>query len=380
MARCLVFIVDFIFSGCIVDLMGDLNSVFSSKWGNKAYNRSMILGIFLYCFHLHNYNLSDIARECEVNNVLRIFTCGNTPSQAILKRFLENSDNLVLKKVFLYNLVILNDLGLLKFLRAFVDGTDALVNGFKHYILTRDEFKALKLMKKWNLLHNNTLKSKNRVRKKLYSKQKEFENDEEISLLIVLSLRRLDIYNKKIFKRIDEFEKSFSETDKDYICISFPSAVMLPTKKGNYDFGFNLQEIMTEHNIIITGLLLRNPNDNISMDEILSELKENFNLLLELVEKYGCRRNYKEIKKKCWKKPFLFFDSGYYSDKNLELIDKHKIKGLIMPINISKQINNEFRKNNKLFLKEKKSQPPINMVNMILKELKMRIYVNKSIN
>jgi len=76
----------------------------------------------------------------------------------------------------------------------------------------------------------------------------------------------------------------------------------------------------------------------------------------------------------------LFFDSGYYSDKNLELIDEHKIKGLIMPINISKQINNEFRKNNKLFLKEKKSQPPINMVNMILKELKMRIYVNKSIN
>jgi len=115
-----------------------------------------------------------------------------------------------------------------------------------------------------------------------------------------------DLYNKKIFKRIDEFEKSFSETDKDYICISFPSAVMLPTKKGNYDFGFNLQEIMVEHNIIITGLLLRNPNDNISMDEILSELKENFNLLLELVEKYGCRRNYKEIKKNAGKSHFCF--------------------------------------------------------------------------
>ena len=54
---CLVSIVDFIFSECIVDLMGDLNSVFSSKLGNKAYNRSMLLGIFLYCFHLHKYNL-----------------------------------------------------------------------------------------------------------------------------------------------------------------------------------------------------------------------------------------------------------------------------------------------------------------------------------
>jgi deoxyadenosine/deoxycytidine kinase len=229
----------------------------------------------------------------------------------------------VLKKVFLYPLVVLNDLGLLKFLRAFVDSTDALVNGSKHYTLTRDEFKALKLMKKWNLLHKNTLKSKNNVKKKLYWKQKEFESDEEISNLIVLILRRLDLYNKKIFNRIGEFEESFNQTNKDYISISFPSAVMLPTKKGNNDFGFNLQEIMTENNIIITGLLLRKPNDNMAMDEILSELKENFKLLLELMEKYGCRRNYKEIKKMLEKAIFVF-DSGYYSDKNLESADKHE--------------------------------------------------------
>jgi hypothetical protein len=78
-AHCLVTIVDFIFSVCIIDLMDELNGIFSSKLGNKAYDRSMLLGILLYCFHRHKYNLSDIAHECKVNNVLRIFTCNEAP-------------------------------------------------------------------------------------------------------------------------------------------------------------------------------------------------------------------------------------------------------------------------------------------------------------
>lgn len=90
---------------------------------------------------------------------------------------------------------------------------------------------------------------------------------------------------------------------------------MMPTKKGSYDFGFNLQEIMTENKIVISCLLLQKPNDNLCMDEVLSELKENFEILLELVEKYGSRRNYKEIKKMLEKAIFVF-DSGYFSDKN----------------------------------------------------------------
>ena len=63
---------------------------------------------------------------------------------------------------------------------------------------------------------------------------------------------------------------------------------------------------MTEHHIIISGLLLRNPNDNVCMDEVLYELKENFEILLELIKNYGFRRNYKEIEKNVRKSNFCF--------------------------------------------------------------------------
>jgi len=351
-ARCLVTIVDFVFSDCIVDLMDELNSEFPSSLGNRAFPRSMLLGVYLYCLHFHNHNLSDMARECEINNVLRIFTCGKSPSMPTLKRFLSNSDSLIMKNVFLYTLVQLNDLGLLNFLRAFVDGTDALVNGSKHYTLTRDELEALQLMKKWKLSHNNSFQSKNRVKMELLRKQRRYKYDKKISETIGIILGRLDLYNKKIFKRIKEFKRSFNETDKDYICISFPSAVMMPTKKGNFDFGFNIQEIMTENNIIITGLISQKPNDNLIMEELLTELKENFKILLELIEKYGCRRNYKEIKQML-KKAIFVFDSGYFSDNNLESMDKHEINGLIMPKIISRQNNNKLRAQNDLPTKEK---------------------------
>jgi len=351
-AHCLITILDFVFSDCIVDLMDELNGKFPSHLGNRAFPRSMLLGVYLYCLHLHKHNLSDIARECETNNILKIFTCGESPSQATLKRFLSNSDNSTIKKVFLYTLVQLNDLGLLKFLRAFVDGTDALVNGSKYYTLTRDEFEALELMKKWNLSHDNSFKSKNRVKIELLRKQRIYKHDKKIFRIIGIILGRLKLYNKNTLNRIKEFKKSFNETDKDYICISFPSAVMMPTKKGSYDFGFNIQEIMTENNIIITGLVSQKPNDNLIMEEVLSELKENFKILLELVEKYGCRRNYKEIKQLLEKAIFVF-DSGYFSDDNLESLDKHEINGLIMPKLISRQNNNKLREKNHLPTKEK---------------------------
>ena len=180
----------------------------------------------MYCFHLHKHNLSDIAHECKVNSILKIFTCDKTLSMSTLRRFLKDSDTLAIKKIFLYTLVQLNDLDLLKFLKAFVDGTDALVNGSKYYTLTRDELEALQLMKKWKLSHNNSIQSKKRVKKELLRKKRQFKDDERIQELIELISGRLDFYNKKTFKKIKGFKEGFRETDKDYISISFPSCCL----------------------------------------------------------------------------------------------------------------------------------------------------------
>ncbi|GHU05338.1 hypothetical protein AGMMS49960_21730 [Betaproteobacteria bacterium] len=129
---------------------------FSSKFGNVAYPRTMLLGIFLYAIYMGDSTLKDISKRCAVDDVLKIFTCNLSPSYSTLRRFLEDeTKSLAFKKIFIYTLVELNDLDLLKFLQVFIDGTDAIVKGSKHNKITRDQFEALKLLKKWNLLLKN---------------------------------------------------------------------------------------------------------------------------------------------------------------------------------------------------------------------------------
>lgn len=52
------------------------------------------------------------------------------------------------------------------------------------------------------------------------------------------------------------------ERNIDYVSITFPESLMMKTKKGGFDFAFNLQEIMTDNKLILTGLLLDKPNDH----------------------------------------------------------------------------------------------------------------------
>ena len=152
----LLMVIEFIFSPAVKKLVNELDSKFDSKKGRPAYPRLLILGILLYCFSLGLDNLIDVERECCKNIYLKVFTCGIEPKVNTFRRVLENSDNLVIKKIFIITLVYLNDLRFLNFGKCFLDGTDALVNGSKYFKMTLDELEILKLMKKWGAIHNNT--------------------------------------------------------------------------------------------------------------------------------------------------------------------------------------------------------------------------------
>ena len=80
-------IVNFIFKPYVQDLIKDLNKEFDSKEGNRAYPRELLLGVLMYCSTLHFSNLTAIARECKLNSMLQVFTCGETPSASTFKRF-----------------------------------------------------------------------------------------------------------------------------------------------------------------------------------------------------------------------------------------------------------------------------------------------------
>ena len=361
-------IVEFLFSECIVDLMNELNNAFTSDRGNKPYDRLLILGIFLYGFSTGARSLTKITHLCQESTTLKIFTRDHELCYTTLKRFLEDSDRLILKKVFLYTLVKLNDLDFLNFLHGFVDGTDAIIHGSKYYTITIHELEALKLMKEWNLLHNQREKSIMRVKNELATKYLKYENDEEMLKLIKIIIKRLSIYNYKMAARIDEFEKALNETEKDFISITFPSATLMPTKKGNFDFAFNLQEVITDNDIIISGLLIKDPNDNIALDQVIVELKENFEILREMIEKYGHRRNYKEIEQML-KKAIFVLDSGYFSDFNLESAYEHDINALIMSKVLARQINKEYRINKGL----KKPDPDVDELESIGRKQLLRV-------
>ncbi len=94
-------------------------------------------------------------------------------------------------------------------------------------------------------MHNNTQTSINRAINGLKEKLEIFENDEEMCKTINLALKRVKIYNNKIYSQKDIYLKVMDERNVDSVSITFPEACWMKTKRGIFDYAFNLQEIMT---------------------------------------------------------------------------------------------------------------------------------------
>ena len=72
----------------------------------------------------------------------------------------------------------------------------------------------------------------------------------------------------------------------------------MKTKKGIFDFAFNLQEIMTQNHVILTGFLLAQSNDQKTIKFVLSNINETIKLWIEMQQEFGERWNYKGIKRR----------------------------------------------------------------------------------
>ncbi len=335
-------IINLIFTPCIIDIVKELEKNFKDQ-GPRHYPRLLLLGIVLYCFSYKMYKYTDIANECRKNRFLRIFTRGAEPCENTFRNFLNESDTESMRKIFLYTLVRYNDADLLKFLHYFIDSTDAIVRGSKYYKIYKIELEAMKFMKKHNLLHNpQKPKQMKRSIDKLLKIREEHIMEENIVELIDMIIPRIQIYNYKMYKHMDEFEQAIKNSNKDFVCITYPNAPLIPTKKGNWDFAKNLQVAVTDDNIIIGSIFINNPDDSKALPQILPELKKNFEILWKLQKKYGTRKNEKEIKNML-KKAMLVCDSGYASEENIVYISKNNIKSLVMPKITSIYINNKMK-------------------------------------
>lgn len=341
--KMLLTITNFAFLKVVQNLMHQLDMAFESKRGRPAYPRTLLLIVVLYCFSRDISNYTKMEEECKTNRFLLIVTCGLKPSRNSFANFLNKSDEKVMKKVFVSTLVLLNDLHFLEFVKLFIDGTDALVRASRNYKLTSKHIERLKLMNQWGLIHDNTPESIERVKKELEEKLKFYENDKEMCKTINSILKRIKIYNIKIFSKLETYERILNERNAKSVSISFPESCWMKTKRGIFDFAFNLQVIMTQNHLILSSTLLAQSNDSKTIPEVIEDLYETIKFFIELRNEYGQRKNKKEIPRRIHE-CIIIGDSGYFSTKNLHYLFKNKINALIMPKKLSEDYDNDLRR------------------------------------
>ena len=355
-AREFLSIVTYLFLDEVQELIAELDSEFNSKLGAPAYPRTLVIGVLMFAIKMGRTTLKGIAGFCEDSKLINMFTSGNNPKEDVYRRLLKDGNQRVLKKIFLYSLIELDDYGWLDLVHLFVDGTDALVNASKHYVIHLDEINNVKKIKSMGLIHNGKKGSPKRFKEKLIALLKAGDLDDETEKVIRLALKNTKIYCRKVYNNIDELELAIGKSNKDYVSVSFPDARMMKTKKGSYDFALNLQSIMAKHQILITGVLLQKPNDSNVLDEVLKELKVSFEILKELAEKYGSYDNLDKFDFEILIDYATFIcDAGYFSNDNIEIADFNDLDFIVMSKQIARQNNNKNRERWNLQLKDGKN-------------------------
>ncbi len=349
-------IISYLFLDEVQELIHELDAKFNSKRGRKAYPRTLVIRVLMFALKIGKTNIKSISSFCQDSALVNMFTSGFNPKEDVYRRLLKESDQRVLKKIFLCSLIELNDYGWLDLVHLFVDGTDALVNASKYYLIHLEEIENVKKIKKLGLLHNGKKGSPKRFKHELIKLLESNVFDDETEKVLKLALKNTKIYCRKVFNNIDELEKAIEKSNKNYVSVSFPDAVMMKTKKGGYDFALNLQSIMANNQILITGVLLQRPNDHSVLEEVLNELKISFEILKDLNMKYGSMQDCDKFEFENLIDQAIFIcDSGYFSNDNFETADFNGLNFIVMSKQIARQNNNQKRKHWNIQLKDGKN-------------------------
>ena len=142
----------------VQDLIAELDSEINSNTGPRAYPRTLVIGVIMFAIEKGQTSIKGIASFCEDSKLVNLFTSGFNPKEDVYRRLLKESDRRVIKKIFLFSLIKLEDYGWLDFTHLFVDGTDALVNASKYYVIHLEEIENVKKIKSLGLIHNGKKK------------------------------------------------------------------------------------------------------------------------------------------------------------------------------------------------------------------------------
>ena len=70
-----------------------------------------------------------------------------------------------------------------------------------------------------------------------------------------------------------------------YVPVNFPEGIKIKSKRGKWDVGLNVQELMSSNNIALSSVLLRKPNDFKTLEELSKQFEHNLEILIDLQKK-----------------------------------------------------------------------------------------------
>ena len=280
-------IIDFLDKEPVIEIVDKLNQKFDKPTGNPAIPRQIIIGTLLYCFNDYMDKYSDIALRTRTDEIIKVFTSNTHLSESLFRKFLNESDPETINDLFVFTLVEFNDSAILKFLHFFLDGSNAISRGSKYTIIRKSDVELLHWLNENNLtyLRRNKRSLNGRLNKLEKMKEQEEYSPEMIDKVLKRINERPNLFTQEMAKKLPLFEEEFQKRNVDVLCITFPQAVKHKTKHGGWDYGFNLQQVMSDNNIILTTVLLQEANDFNTLDKVLPVLKKTFEKLLEMQKK-----------------------------------------------------------------------------------------------
>lgn len=320
-----------------------MNRQYMGSKGHPAFDRGMLIGVELFCIWKKISTYTGVVDEMEDNSVLNAFANYNPPKYTLVSTFLKEISDVWIKQIFYRHLVLVNEYDPLNFDRVYIDGTDVIANASINYTINQKQVNATRLLYQLNILHDGSREGIENTIIKLKEKLVEYQYYEGIQDLIKIALKRPQIYTYSNYERLGRIQNALDETGAKSVSISFPEGVVMKTKRGKFDVGFNLQMLMLSNHFVLAGYLLREPNDENVMDFILKQLKEDIKIFINLMKKYGeYNDNIDELENLLDKVTFIC-DSGYFTDSNIEACFIEGVELIVMSKQVARQENNKKR-------------------------------------
>jgi transposase len=305
----------------IIDNELDL-SIFDERYRNEetgatAYDPKILLKIVLFAYSQGIVHSRRIAKACEENIIFMALSCDTKPHFTTIADFVSTMDKEI-TKLFREVLLVCDDLGLIGKEMFAIDGCKLPSNASKEWSGTKADFekKAAKMERAIaNILQKHREEDQNNTQSKIKESEEKFV--------------------ETISKRVSKIREWLKDNDDK------PGKTGKPRKSNITD---NESAKMKTHRGVIQGYdgvaATDGKHQVIVQAEAFGEAQEH-DLLKPMVE--GVRQNFQEIGKEedVFAKAKLLADSGYHTEKNMEMLVVENIDAYVA--------DNRFRKRDPRF-------------------------------